>query len=286
MFARLSRTTKTGPGDRIPAVYRYISLYLIICLVITIFFPLAALGIYCFNLPTSGWIAYGAAAMVFAASFLIGCLLGFLFGIPRALSDGAEVGSGEQHSRLTANTNLEQVSDWLTKIIVGATLVQLGPLTHRFSELATSVSGIFGDPTAQNKTMAGAIILYASALGFFAAYISARSIITFVFYLSPSDWFPDQEHMPAKQGAGGVDESQADTKSPVSGISGQTSSTATLRATAETTPCRPSLVSRFINSLMMRRHHHDNSQQATLALPAPIKTATPQTSGRPHSQRM
>jgi hypothetical protein len=266
MFARLSRTRKTDRGGRIPAVYRYIGLYFIVCLVITIFFPLAALGIYCFNLPTSGWMAYGAAAMVFAASFFVGCLLGFLFGIPRALSGDAEKGSGEQHSRLTTNTNLEQVSDWLTKIIVGATLVQLGPLTRRFGELATSVSGIFGNPTAQNKTMAGAIILYAAALGFFAAYISARSIITFVFYLSPSDWFPEQQHMPTKQGADGVDESQADTKSPISGISGQTSSTAALSATAETTPCRLSLVSRFTSSLMRRRHHQNNSQQATLAL--------------------
>jgi hypothetical protein len=175
--------------------------WLNIALVVLIVFPLTMLAIYCANLPTGGLMAYGAAAIVSAASALTGALLGFLFGIPRALTSDAVSGSGEQQ-RLIANTNLEQVSDWLTKIIVGATLVQLGNLTRRFGELATSVSGIFGAPSAQNKTMAGAIILYAAAFGFFGAYIAARSIITFLFYLSPSDWIRERQDIRAKRGLG------------------------------------------------------------------------------------
>src|SRR5262249_8486891 len=147
-----------------PEAQKFINRYLIISEVVLIGFPLAVLGIYCAELPAGGWMAFGAAAMVSAASSLSGALLGFLFGIPRALSADAEIRSREQDRRLIANTNLEQVSDWLTKIIVGATLVQLGNLARSFSELATSVSSIFGSPSMQNKMMAGAIILYSAVL--------------------------------------------------------------------------------------------------------------------------
>jgi hypothetical protein len=166
------------------------------------------MAIYCANIPTGGLQAFGSAVMVSAASTLAGGLLGFLFGVPRALSDNAESGSSRSRSRLVANTNLEQVSDWLTKIIIGATLVQLGSLTRRFAELATSVSGIFGNPSMQNKVMAGAIILYSALFGFFGAYIAARSIITFLFYLSPSDLIPGQLDTQPEHGPDGDEESQ------------------------------------------------------------------------------
>src|SRR5271165_1922063 len=182
MNAKRSRTGKTTQDGGVPDnTYDYINWWILGSLVILVFFPLAALGIYCAELPTGGLMAFGVAAMVLAASFIAGSLLGFLFGIPRALSGDAQVGSGGQHDRLIPNTNLEQISDWLTKIIVGATLVQLGTLTRGFDKLATFVSSIFGSPSAQNKTMAGALILYSAIFGFFACYIAARSIITVIF---------------------------------------------------------------------------------------------------------
>lgn len=169
--------------------------------------PLTIIAIYCANLPSGGLMAFGAAVMVAGASALGGGLLGFLFGIPRTLSNDTGSGFSEVSSRLVANTNLEQISDWLTKIIVGATLVQLGSLTRRFAELATSVSNIFGSPSTQNKVMAGATILYSALFGFFGAYIAARSIITFLFALSPSDWMPGQLGMQTKREQNGDEDS-------------------------------------------------------------------------------
>jgi hypothetical protein len=209
MTSRLSRIRKTEQDSRTPVnAYRYVNWWAFISLAALVVFPLAALGIYCAELSTNGLTAFGAAAMVSAASYLAGSLLGFLFGIPRALSSDAEVSFDRQHDRLITNTNLEQISDWLTKIIVGATLVQLGNLTRKFSELATFVSGIFGSPSAQNKTMAGAIILYSALLGFFVSYIAARSIITLILSLSPSDWIPEQQIPATKQDTNSVEESQ------------------------------------------------------------------------------
>lgn len=75
------------------------------------------------------------------ACFSVGALIGFLFGIPRVLQQDVIPVSKPAPSGVTAtspttessidsyslkvNTNLEQISDWLTKIFVGLGLVQL-----------------------------------------------------------------------------------------------------------------------------------------------------------------
>lgn len=198
-------------NSRVPAEARsYVNRVLFGSFALAIALPLTALAIYCANLPTAGWEAFAAASMVSAASYLVGGLLGFLFGVPRALSGDRGATSGEQHLRLIANTNLEEVSDWLTKIIVGATLVQLGSLSRRIGALAASVSSIFGTPSEQNKIMAGAIILYSAVLGFYVFYVGARSIITFLFDILPSDWISERQDMPAKRSPHEAEESQSE----------------------------------------------------------------------------
>ena len=67
---------------------------------------------------------------------VLGGLIGFLFGIPRSLQTSGPV---QDHASVDAatstierssvagyrsNTNLEQISDWLTKILVGVGLIQ------------------------------------------------------------------------------------------------------------------------------------------------------------------
>jgi hypothetical protein len=208
MIARTSRKGKTTQDGRVPAEVRaYVNWVLFGSLALEIFLPLTALAIYCVSLPAGGLMAFGGAIMMSAASFFAGALLGFLFGIPRALSGGTELTSEKQRDQLIANTNLEEVSDWLTKIIVGATLVQLGSIARRFGTLTTSAANIFGAPSEQNKIMAGAIILYSAILGFFVFYIAARSIITFLFNILPSDWISRRQDVPTTQ-------SSSDAKEP------------------------------------------------------------------------
>lgn len=59
--------------------------------------------------------------LVGIAAWLAGGVLGFLFGVPRFQSSPGG-GAAGLASSFIPNTNLEQVSDWLTKIIIGATL--------------------------------------------------------------------------------------------------------------------------------------------------------------------
>ena len=86
---------------------------------------------------------------------MIGGLLGFLFGIPRTLQgDSADdsrrnEGSGTE-SRLAyrPNTSLEQISDWLTKILVGVGLTQIGAIETHFSNLGQNLGRAFGGQPA------------------------------------------------------------------------------------------------------------------------------------------
>jgi len=87
------------------------------------------------------WGRFALLFMVGCAAWMAGAAIGFLFGVPRFKSDTASPGplamtAAEQNvANFTPNTNLEQISDWLTKIIVGATLVQLAPIATNFNQL-------------------------------------------------------------------------------------------------------------------------------------------------------
>ncbi len=79
--------------------------------------------IFSFHKQWSGSV-FSVACMSAGASMLGGGLFGFLFGIPRSLqaqkdevaASGREP-AAEKPSGYGPNTNLEQISDWLTKIL-------------------------------------------------------------------------------------------------------------------------------------------------------------------------
>jgi hypothetical protein len=136
---------------------------------------LAAIVIYA--AARSSWTMLGIAFMVGAAAFLAGSLVGFLFGIPRTLT--AERGAatlpdeGGGSIEYQPNTNLEQISDWLTKILVGVGLVQLGQIRHGFSDLVDSVAPSLGDDSTAHA-FAGALLVYYVVAGFLAGYLVTR----------------------------------------------------------------------------------------------------------------
>jgi hypothetical protein len=85
------------------------------------------------------------------AALLFGGLFGFLFGIPRSLQregkgkeENAKDGAGKTieaaASQFGDNTNLEQISDWLTKIIVGVGLTQLYHIPQKVRDLVDYVA--------------------------------------------------------------------------------------------------------------------------------------------------
>jgi hypothetical protein len=116
------------------------------------------------------------------AALLTGALLGFLFGIPRtlqqdssapaaipAIQEDQSVGQPEYRG----NTNLEQISDWLTKILVGITLTQFPKIKEFLQRLVTYLSPGFGKDTHNQPFILGILVLF-PICGFFIGYLLTR----------------------------------------------------------------------------------------------------------------
>lgn len=133
--------------------------------------------------------AVGSIGFLLAGGcLLLGGLVGFLFGIPRSLQQNedtmretADSGAGSTPSspriRYGVNTNLEQISDWLTKILVGVGLTQMGKIPGLLREGAEYLDGALGG-SPYGEPIALWIILYFSSCGFLFSYLWTRLFLT------------------------------------------------------------------------------------------------------------
>lgn len=128
-----------------------------------------ALVIYGAALHSWSVIGYGLA--VGAAAILAGGLLGFLFGLPRTINAAGAANAGAEYQ---GNTNLDQVSDWLTKILVGVGLVQLARSPSALAHLADAMKPGFGG-RASSAGFALAISLFFAIAGFVYLYLWSRT---------------------------------------------------------------------------------------------------------------
>jgi hypothetical protein len=119
-----------------------------------------------------------------------GSLLGLIFGIPRAVSEPPPRSEGSiepidsGHYHLRANTNIEQISDWLTKLLVGAGLVEIKSLPHYLHRAALYVAGGLGAPRDAAMSFAAALIVYFSVEGFLGGYLATRMFFQNAFQRS------------------------------------------------------------------------------------------------------
>jgi CheY-like chemotaxis protein len=113
----------------------------------------------------SDGLSLGLYLFAATASF---ALLGLVFAVPRARAEGDETAPG----RFLSNSNLEQISDWLTKILVGAGLVQLRALPGALRSLGDYLGE---DLTMKNGSRAAvALTVYGAGIGFVFAYLWGR----------------------------------------------------------------------------------------------------------------
>ncbi|MEU4238213.1 PASTA domain-containing protein [Actinoplanes sp. NPDC026619] len=104
-----------------------------------------------------------AAFALFVAAATIGAALGFLFGLPRArLADE----STSTSTFYLTNSNLIKVSDWLTTIVIGLGLVNLGKVIPALRSLAHALHAPLG-----GKAYSGAIGLSVLIVGVLAGFL-------------------------------------------------------------------------------------------------------------------
>lgn len=126
----------------------------------------------------------GLGLLYAGAFFGIGALTGFLFGIPRSLDGrGKQPGSGttaaDPHRAFVTNTNLEEISDWLTKIIVGLGLINLKAVPGLLKTAAWYFGNFCGTEYCEAASLG--LILYFSICGFFLGYLATRLFLTGAF---------------------------------------------------------------------------------------------------------
>jgi hypothetical protein len=125
----------------------------------------------------------GVAAVLIGSAFGLGGALGFLFGIPRSLQDPAFVSTPPTGAagtpnraavaRYAGNTSLEQISDWLTKILVGVGLTQLTNLPSGLSALAAFLAPSLGG-FASSGTFGVLLATFYAIGGLFLTYMWTR----------------------------------------------------------------------------------------------------------------
>jgi uncharacterized integral membrane protein len=175
------------------------------------YFLVVAISILLYALAES-WRRGRLEVLVFDAGVLLGLtvtsaaiggLLGFLFGIPRSLqgagrnggegssSEGAggEAARGQPRGSGSAaatgrafagNSNLEEISDWLTKIIVGVGLVQATAIYDKLMALASWFQQAVPE---SHGAQAMFVIVFLSSIvgGFLFLYLETRTRVMKLF---------------------------------------------------------------------------------------------------------
>jgi hypothetical protein len=141
--------------------------------------------------------AAGPVLLWSVACLASGAALGFLFGIPKtgnmtvrgqdtrepSATVNKPVATDQDKSPTgLANTNLEEVSDWLTKIVVGLTLVHLETIRRYVVQVSINMAGSLGEkPTAATQSFASALIVGFFILGFLCGYLYTRIFLQGAF---------------------------------------------------------------------------------------------------------
>lgn len=132
------------------------------------------LAILLFSYPQNHyWNQVGVALALACASMVAGSLAGFLFGIPRTFQSADDLLPKSKEPEYRPNTNLEQISDWLTKIMVGVGLTQLSKIPGRLWSLAQKFAPGLGNHPG-SPSFALSLIIFFSVAGFLVGYMWTR----------------------------------------------------------------------------------------------------------------
>jgi hypothetical protein len=134
------------------------------------------------------WTALGTlsvALMTAGAAMSVGGLLGFLFGVPHTRDNpqsdsDSKTKEGESKTKTDAsattyrpNTSLEQISDWLTKMLVGVGLVEVKAIPPQLARLASFIALGLGN-NDQARVFALSLLVYFGLGGFVFGFLWAR----------------------------------------------------------------------------------------------------------------
>lgn len=125
----------------------------------------ALLAAYAWTQPGNSVQIFSLAAMLSLAATAAGMILGFIFAIPKTITGDRPLTGGDSVRR---NTNLEQVSDWLTKVLIGAGVAWVGTARDTVSALIGRSGQYLGQGA---ELLFPSILLVFSITGFLLGYL-------------------------------------------------------------------------------------------------------------------
>lgn len=110
------------------------------------------------------------------AATAAGATVGFLFGIPRTHGRTAKLGDNNLNDDSSSVTNLEEIADWLSKILLGAGLTQISMVPEALENMALRVSGA-DNLTSNVVPITISVWVYFVIVGFFLGYLVTRLFV-------------------------------------------------------------------------------------------------------------
>lgn len=173
-----------------------LSIFLIGFIVIVIY----AIGI--------GWQDFistiGIAFSIALASAMVGAFLGFIFGIPRTNDKKDRDDSNEQNNNdsnrssgktvqpfFEHNKNLEEISDWITKIIVGVSLIELKTIQVYIVKIANKLAEGLGSHQS-SFVFSISVLAFFFVGGFFLGFLWSRIFLPKIFLSSYIEGLQEQ----------------------------------------------------------------------------------------------
>lgn len=131
-----------------------------------------------FAIYTRTEFGYSTAVMWALMCLCLGALIGFLFAVPKSNPEHVST------QAFFANTNIELISDWATKIVIGLGLihfVEIGQFVRTKSEELNKALVVPGGSGADHTLFAQALIVYFFVLGLIEGYLLTRMFLASQF---------------------------------------------------------------------------------------------------------
>lgn len=173
MTASSSKSIKPSANRLADGIYRFTFGFSIVLVLGCVGFASGARS------STSGFLeTLAASVFVLLAAAGVGALFGMLFGMPRSVdppannsaTDATTTTKTTAGARFASNSNLLKVSDWVTTIVVGLSLVNLGRLGGALSRFGKGIAPALGNRPA-SAAFGIAIAVLGVVIFFIIAYL-------------------------------------------------------------------------------------------------------------------
>jgi hypothetical protein len=139
----------------------------------------------------------GVGLFIAGAATAFGSMFGFLFGIPKSslIQSTKETQRLGDEPEYVPNTNLEAISDWLTKVIVGVGLVQAREVIGWVDQVGR-IAGVAMGGTEVMRVVATSLLVHNVLMGFFQGFLVAYLYLPKVFAAARRSAAPQAAPLP------------------------------------------------------------------------------------------